>query len=91
MQVVDDASSVVSVEIMAFEAMADGVVVLSAAWEVRDDDRQPIAHGTLAAEQPAGTGAPAQAAAMELALQRLAADIAEAIKGLPAADAPAEG
>jgi len=90
-QVVDDAASVVSVEIAAFEAMADGVVVLSATWGVRDEDRQPIAQGTLVTEQPAGTGAPAQAAAMELALQRLAADIAEAIKKLPGTDAAAEG
>ena len=82
-RVVDDAPNVVSVEIAAFEPNGDGVVVLSAAWEVRDDDRQPTAHGSSVTEQPAaGTGAPSQAAAMELALQRLAADMAETIKAL---------
>ena len=86
-QVVDDAARAVSVEIAAFEAMANGVVVLSAAWVVRDDGRQQIANGSVVTEQPAGSGAAAQAAAMELALQQLAADIAKAIKGLPSADA----
>lgn len=86
-RVVNDAPNVVSVEITAFEPNGDGVVVLSAAWEVRDDDRQPIARGTGVTEQPSGAGTPAQAAAMELALHRLAADIAATIKGLPATDA----
>jgi uncharacterized protein len=81
-QVVVNAPNVVSVEIAAFEANVDGVVVLSAAWEVLDDDRQRLARETSVTEQPFGAGAPGQAAAMELALQRLAADMAETIKGL---------
>ena len=89
-RVVDDAPNVVSVEITAFEGTADGVVVLAAAWEVLGDDRQAIAHGTGVTEQPSDSGAPAQAAAMELALRRLAANIAATIKGLPAADAAAK-
>jgi uncharacterized lipoprotein YmbA len=90
-RVVDDAPNAVSIEITAFEANAAGVVVLSAAWEVLDDERQRLADDTSVTEQPAEAGAAGQAAAMELALQRLAADIATTIKGLSATRAAAEG
>lgn len=79
-QVADDAMNVVLVDIAAFEANADGVVMLSAAWKVLDANRQPVEHDTRVIEQPSQAGAPGQAAAMELALQRLAADMAETIK-----------
>jgi uncharacterized lipoprotein YmbA len=82
----DDAANVVSVEIAAFEGTADGVVVLSATWEVHDRDRQPLVRSNWATEQRSGPGAPAQAAAMELALQGLAVEMAATIKALPAGE-----
>lgn len=86
-KVVDGAANVLSVDIAAFEATPDGVVVLSASWEVFAGKRQLLGRGGDVIEQPAKAGAPGQAAAMERALHLLAGRIAETINGLPDASA----
>ncbi|HZF30817.1 MAG TPA: ABC-type transport auxiliary lipoprotein family protein, partial [Gammaproteobacteria bacterium] len=82
LRVVDGDASTVTVNIAAFEPTADGVVLLSATWQVSNVHHDPIGRGAGVIEQPAGAGAAAQAAAMESALQRLAGDIATTIKGV---------
>ena len=82
LRVVDGGASVVAVTIGSFEPTANGLVLLSATWQVSDAHHEPIGRGGGVIEQPSGAGAPAQAAAMETALQRLAADIATTIKSV---------
>jgi uncharacterized lipoprotein YmbA len=80
LRVVDNGASLVSVNIAAFEPTADGVVLLSATWQVSDARHDVVAHGADVIRQPLGSGPAAQAAAMETALQRVASGIAATIR-----------
>jgi uncharacterized lipoprotein YmbA len=81
LRVVDGGASVVSVNIAVFEPTAEGVVLLSATWQVSDVHHEVSGHGADVIRQPSGSGPAAQAAAMETALQRLASGIAATIRG----------
>lgn len=80
LNVAETARRVISVDIQVFEPTPGGAVVLAASWRVRDDsERIALPEGNAVIEEPVGGGVAAQAAAMERALRRLAAQIAEGL------------
>jgi len=75
----------VLVDFQRFAGRPGGGVVLDAHWSLRAANGKVLRSGRARAEESAGPGYDALVAAYSRAVQRISAEIAEALKALPAA------